>query len=52
MAKNEDSQMAIDTDQIRRRLGTDMCVTFEVVDDIPRERSGKYKLIVNNVMLE
>jgi phenylacetate-CoA ligase len=40
------------TDQIRRRLGTDMCVTFEVVDDIPRERSGKYKLIVNNVMLE
>lgn len=39
------------TDEIKHKFGYDMKVDFEVVDDIPREKSGKYKLIVNNVKL-
>ena len=37
------------TDEIKHKFGNDMKVDFEVVDDIPREMSGKYKLIVNKV---
>lgn len=37
------------TDEIKHKFGNNMKVDFEVVDDIPREKSGKYKLIVNNV---
>lgn len=37
--------------EIKHKFGIDMKVDFEVVDDIPREKSGKYKLIVNNVKL-
>ena len=39
------------TDEIKHKFGNDMKVDFEVVDDIPREMSGKYKLIVNKVKL-
>jgi len=39
------------TDVIKHRFGGEMKVDFEVVDDIPREKSGKYKLIVNKVKL-
>lgn len=38
-------------DEIKHKFGSDMKVDFEVVVDIPREKSGKYKLIVNKVML-
>lgn len=37
------------TNEIKYKFGKDMEVTFEVVDDIPKEKSGKYKLIVNKV---
>ncbi len=37
------------TDEIKHKFGNDMKVDFEVVNDIPREKSGKYKLIVNKV---
>ncbi len=37
------------TDEIKHKFGSDMNIDFEVVDDIPREKSGKYKLIVNKV---
>jgi phenylacetate-CoA ligase len=37
---------------MKHKFGNDLRVDFKLVDDIPRERSGKYKLIVNNVMLE
>ncbi len=47
--KDEHKKKSVD--EIRRRLGNDMRVDFEIVDDIPRERSGKYKLIVNKVKL-
>jgi len=36
-------------DEIKYKFGSDMKVDFEVVNDIPREKSGKYKLIVNKV---
>ena len=39
------------TDEIKHKFGNDMKVDFVVVDDIPREKSGKYKLIVNKVSL-
>lgn len=39
------------TDEIKHKFGSDMEVDFEVVNDIPREKSGKYKLIVNKVNL-
>ena len=39
------------TDEIKHKFGNDMKVDFEVVDYIPREMSGKYKLIVNNIAL-
>ena len=38
-------------DEIKYKFGSDMKVDFEVVNDIPREKSGKYKLIVNKVNL-
>jgi len=36
-------------DEIKHKFGQDMNVEIEIVDDIPREKSGKYKLIVNNI---
>ena len=38
--------------EMKHKFGNDLRVDFELVGDIPREKSGKYKLIVNNVMLE
>lgn len=38
-------------DEIKHKFGSDMKVDFEVVADISREKSGKYKLIVNKVKL-
>lgn len=37
------------TDEVKHKFGNDMEVEFKVIDDIPREKSGKYKLIVNKV---
>ena len=37
--------------EMRHKFGNDMEVGFENVDDIPRERSGKYKFIVNKIEL-
>lgn len=36
-------------DEIKHKFGNDMKVDFKVVEEIPREKSGKYKLIVNKV---
>jgi len=38
-------------DEIKHKFGSGMKVDFEVVADISREKSGKYKLIVNKVKL-
>lgn len=46
---DEDKKLSIG--EIKHKFGNDMKVDFEVVDDIPREKSGKYKLIVNKVEL-
>ena len=35
--------------EMKHKFGNDLRVDFELVDEIPRERSGKYKLIVNKV---
>ena len=37
--------------EIHHKLGSDMEVDFEIVEDIPRESSGKYRMIVNEVNL-
>lgn len=37
-------------EEVKYKLGEEMFVYVEVVDEIPREKSGKYRLIVNNVM--
>ncbi len=36
-------------DEIKNKFGNDMKVDIEIVDDIPREKSGKHRLIVNKV---
>lgn len=36
-------------DEIKHKFGNDMKVDIEIVDEIPREKSGKHKLIVNKV---
>ncbi len=36
-------------DEIKHKFGNDMKVDIEIVDDIPREKSGKHRLIVNKV---
>lgn len=38
-------------DGIKHKFGSGMKVDFEVVAHISREKSGKYKLIVNKVKL-
>lgn len=35
-------------DEFRHKFGTDTKITIEHVDEIPRERSGKYRFIKNN----
>lgn len=35
--------------EMKHKFGNDLRVAFELVEDVPREKSGKYKLIVNNV---
>ena len=35
--------------EMKHKFGNDLRVGFEIVDDIPRESSGKYQFIVNNV---
>ena len=41
----EDSLIA----EMRYRFGDDLLLTIEKVDEIPREASGKYRLVINNV---
>jgi phenylacetate-CoA ligase len=36
-------------DEIKHKFGNDMKVDIEIVDEIPREKSGKHRLIVNKV---
>ena len=35
--------------EMKHKFGNDLRVDFELVDDIPREKSGKHKLMVNMV---
>ncbi|MFP3381446.1 hypothetical protein SB767_34570, partial [Bacillus sp. SIMBA_069] len=46
--KEEYKSMLID--EIKHKFGNDMRIEIEIVEEIPREKSGKYKLIVNNVV--
>ncbi|MGG3497073.1 phenylacetate--CoA ligase family protein [Peribacillus simplex] len=46
--KEEHKSMLID--EIKHKFGNDMRIEIEIVEEIPREKSGKYKLIVNNVV--
>jgi phenylacetate-CoA ligase len=50
--KFTEDQRRVLVNEMKHKFGNDLRVDFELVDDIPREKSGKYKLIVNNVMLE
>ncbi|MDN5301104.1 MAG: hypothetical protein PWQ60_618 [Thermoanaerobacteraceae bacterium] len=47
--KNEHKNILID--EIKHKFGSDMKVDIEIVNDIPREKSGKYKLIINKVKM-
>lgn len=38
--------------EIKHKFGNDMNIEFEVVDEIERESSGKYKLVENNVQID
>jgi phenylacetate-CoA ligase len=44
-----ESQKRTLTGEMRHKFGGDLEVDFELVDDIPRASSGKYKLVVNKV---
>jgi len=44
-----ESQKRTLTGEMRHKFGSDLQVNIELADDIPRARSGKYKLVVNNV---
>ena len=35
--------------ELRERLGEKMILNLEYIDDIPREKSGKYRIIKNNI---
>ena len=45
----EKNHVNILIDEIKHKFGSNMNVEIQIVDDIPREKSGKYKLIINNV---
>jgi phenylacetate-CoA ligase len=45
-----EDQRTVLVNEMKHKFGNDLRVDFKLVDDIPREKSGKYKLIVNNVM--
>lgn len=45
----DSSLTAIIVDGIRRRLGRSVDVEVEFLDDIPRERSGKFRYVVSRV---
>ena len=47
--KNKYSDILVD--EVKHKFGEDMNVDIEIVDDIPREKSGKYKFIINKVTL-
>lgn len=36
-------------DEIKHKFGNDMKVDIKIVNDIPREKSGKYRIIINKV---
>ena len=44
---NQHTNMLID--EIKHKFGNNMKVNIEIVEDIPREKSGKYSLIKNNI---
>jgi phenylacetate-CoA ligase len=35
--------------EIQRKFGIDMAVKIQIVEEIPREKSGKYRMVINNV---
>lgn len=47
----EDKYRQMLVDEIKHKFGTDMKIDFEIVDEIDRESSGKYKLVKNNVQI-
>jgi len=48
--KDKDRQRLID--EIKHKFGNDIKIDFEIVDEIKREKSGKYKLVKNKVEQE
>jgi phenylacetate-CoA ligase len=44
-----EDQRKVLVNEMKHKFGNDLRVDFELVDDVPREKSGKYKFIVNNV---
>ena len=44
-----EDQRTVLVNEMKHKFGNDLRVDFELVDDVPREKSGKYKLIVNKV---
>jgi phenylacetate-CoA ligase len=47
-----DADSAMLVEEFKKRLGTDMNVEFDFVDEIPRTRSGKFRFVVSKVPLE
>ena len=47
----EEKQLAILRDELIHKLGRDMNLKIELVDEIPRETSGKFRMIKNNVRM-
>ncbi len=45
----EERHLKILQDELMHKLGRDMNLKIEVVDEIPRESSGKFRMIKNNV---
>lgn len=47
----EEKQLTILRDELVHKLGRDMNLKIEIVDEIPRETSGKFRMIKNNVSI-
>jgi phenylacetate-CoA ligase len=47
--KFTEDQRRVLVNEMKHKFGNDLRVDFELVDDIPREKSGKHKFIVNMV---
>ena len=47
----EEKQLTALRDELTHKLGKDMNLKIEVVDEIPRETSGKFRMIKNSVRM-